>query len=51
MNLLDALTISIRSLRSNNVRSLLTTLGIIIGVAAVIAMTAVTQGANLQISL
>lgn len=49
MNLLDALTISIRSLRSNNVRSLLTTLGIIIGVAAVIAMTAVTQGAKQMI--
>jgi len=49
MNLLDALTISIRSLRSNNVRSLLTTLGIIIGVAAVIAMTAVTQGAKKMI--
>ncbi|MCX7822076.1 MAG: ABC transporter permease [Syntrophobacterales bacterium] len=42
--------IAIRSLRANKIRSGLTTLGIIIGVAAVIAMVAVGSGASLQLS-
>lgn len=42
--------IAIRSLRANKIRSALTTLGIIIGVAAVIAMLAVGSGASIQIS-
>ncbi len=46
MNPMAALRVSYRALRKNKVRSMLTTLGIIIGVAAVITMVAVTQGAK-----
>lgn len=46
MNLLEYLRISWRSIRSNPLRSGLTALGIVIGVAAVIAF--VTLGASLQ---
>jgi len=46
MNPIAALRVSYRALRKNKVRSMLTTLGIIIGVAAVITMVAVTQGAK-----
>ncbi|HWP91264.1 MAG TPA: ABC transporter permease [Thermodesulfobacteriota bacterium] len=46
MNPMAALRVSYRALRKNQVRSMLTTLGIIIGVAAVITMVAVTQGAK-----
>jgi putative ABC transport system permease protein len=42
--------IAVRSLKANKIRSALTTLGIIIGVAAVIAMLAVGSGASIQIS-
>jgi putative ABC transport system permease protein len=46
MNFLAALRSAIRALRANTLRSILTMLGIIIGVAAVITMIAVGQGAT-----
>ena len=46
MNLLLALKISYYAVRLNKLRSVLTTLGIIIGVAAVITLVALTQGAK-----
>lgn len=49
MNLSAALRVSYRALKMNKIRSILTTLGIIIGVAAVISLIALTQGANKMI--
>ncbi|MBI4228403.1 MAG: ABC transporter permease [Deltaproteobacteria bacterium] len=49
MNLWVASKIAYKALRSYKVRSILTTIGIIIGVAAVITMMALTQGAKLMI--
>lgn len=49
MNFLAALKVSYRAIKTNKVRSMLTTLGIIIGVAAVISLVALTQGANKMI--
>jgi putative ABC transport system permease protein len=46
MNPLAAFRVSYKALRRNKVRSILTTLGIIIGVAAVITMVSLTQGAK-----
>jgi len=46
MNILNVLKIASRSLARNKLRSILTMLGIIIGVAAVIAMLAIGQGAR-----
>jgi putative ABC transport system permease protein len=46
MNILNIIKISYRSLGRNKLRSFLTMLGIIIGVAAVIAMLAIGQGAS-----
>ncbi|MBI2369283.1 MAG: ABC transporter permease, partial [Deltaproteobacteria bacterium] len=46
MNWLSILRIAGRALQRNRLRSLLTMLGIIIGVGAVIAMVAIGQGAN-----
>jgi putative ABC transport system permease protein len=46
MNLLTALRIAWRALAANTLRSILTMLGIIIGVAAVITMIAVGRGAT-----
>jgi putative ABC transport system permease protein len=45
-----SLRIALRALRANKMRSALTTLGIIIGVSAVIAMIAVGSGAKAQIT-
>ncbi len=50
LNLLQALRIALRALRVNKMRSFLTMLGIIIGIAAVIAMLAVGSGASYVIS-
>lgn len=50
MNLLQTLKIALRALRTNKMRSFLTMLGIIIGIAAVIAMMAVGAGASYIIS-
>lgn len=50
MNPLQILRIALLALRRNKVRSLLTTLGVIIGVAAVIAMMAVGEGAKARVA-
>ncbi len=50
MQLLMSLRIAIRALRVNKMRALLTMLGIIIGIAAVIAMVAIGSGASKVIS-
>jgi putative ABC transport system permease protein len=50
MKLLASMRIALRALRVNRLRSALTMLGIIIGVAAVIAMVAVGSGATARIS-
>ncbi len=49
MNLKQSFRMAFKSIRSNRVRSLLTMLGIIIGVAAVIIMVSVVQGSNRHI--
>ena len=49
MNPLLSLGISYKAIKSNKIRSFLTTLGIIIGVAAVISLVSVTQGAKKMI--
>jgi len=49
MNPLLTLRIAMRALLRNKMRSFLTTLGIIIGVAAVIAMVAIGEGAKAQV--
>ena len=46
MNPLLSVDISYRAIKSNKVRSFLTTLGIIIGVAAVISLVSITGGAK-----
>ena len=46
MRIVEAISISIAALRSNKLRSLLTMLGIIIGVASVLAMIAIGDGAK-----
>jgi putative ABC transport system permease protein len=50
MNLYSAGKVAFRSLRANKMRSILTMLGMIIGVAAVIIMVAIGAGANQRIS-
>lgn len=50
MNILASVRIAFRALRVNTLRSALTMLGIIIGVAAVIAMVAVGAGATARIA-
>ncbi|HUJ18380.1 MAG TPA: ABC transporter permease [Nitrospirota bacterium] len=50
INIPSTLKISFRALRVNKMRSALTMLGIVIGVAAVIAMVAVGTGASRQIA-
>ncbi len=49
MNPLQVLRVATRALMRNKMRSFLTTLGIIIGVAAVIAMVAIGEGAKAQV--
>ena len=48
--ILENLRIALTSVRGNAMRSILTTLGIIIGVAAVIAVVSIVQGLNFLIS-
>ncbi len=47
---LESLTVALRSLNSNKLRTALTMLGIIIGVGAVIAVLAIGQGASTRIT-
>ncbi|MBI5836311.1 MAG: ABC transporter permease [Candidatus Eisenbacteria bacterium] len=49
MNLLMVFRIALRALKRNRMRSTLTVLGIIIGVAAVIAMVSIGQGARASV--
>jgi putative ABC transport system permease protein len=49
MNWLAGVRIAVRALRVNKLRSILTMLGIIIGVAAVITMIAIGRGAQAQV--
>ena len=49
MNFLESFQVAWKALQSNKMRSLLTMLGIIIGVAAVIAMMALGQGAQVAV--
>ena len=49
MNPVSALIVAYRAIASNKIRSVLTTLGIIIGVATVIALVALTSGAKQMI--
>ncbi len=49
MNALAAIRIALRALRVNKLRSILTMLGIIIGVGAVITMIAIGSGAQAQV--
>jgi len=49
VSLFDTLRIAVRALLRNKLRSFLTTLGIIIGVFAVISMVAVGEGAKAQV--
>ncbi len=49
MNVFDSLGIALTALRANMLRSILTTLGIIIGVASVIVMVAVGTGARSEV--
>ncbi|MFO7297516.1 MAG: ABC transporter permease, partial [Pseudomonadota bacterium] len=49
MSLIDSLFVALSALRTNLLRSVLTTLGIIIGVGSVIIMVAVGSGATNQI--
>src|SRR6201985_3249896 len=49
MRLINLVRIAIKSLQTNKVRALLTMLGIIIGVASVIAMVAIGQGSKQSI--
>ena len=49
MNFLATLLVALKALRTNTLRSALTMLGIVIGVAAVIVMIAVGSGARMQV--
>jgi len=50
MNLVEAFRIALRALTANKMRSILTMLGIIIGVAAVIALMSVGQGVQAMVT-
>src|SRR5436190_11096507 len=50
MNYLESLRVAWRALRVNKMRSLLTALGIVVGVAAVVCMVSIGNGAQAQVS-
>ena len=50
MNFFESLRVAWRALRVNKLRSMLTALGIIVGVAAVVCMVSVGAGAQAQVS-
>jgi putative ABC transport system permease protein len=49
MNIFSTIMVALRALRRNKMRSILTALGIIIGVGAVIAMVSIGDGARYQV--
>jgi len=49
MSPLQVLRVAVRALMRNKLRSFLTTLGVIIGVSAVIAMVAIGEGAKARV--
>jgi putative ABC transport system permease protein len=49
MSLLQTFRVAVRALLRNKLRSFLTMLGVIIGVAAVIAMVAIGEGAKARV--
>ena len=49
MDLIDLLAISLRTLAKNKLRSALTVLGVVIGIAAVTTMVSIGQGASLRV--
>ena len=50
MNPIQVLRVAVRALLRNKMRSFLTTLGVIIGVSAVIAMVAIGEGAKARVA-
>ncbi|MBO0851548.1 MAG: ABC transporter permease, partial [Pseudonocardia sp.] len=50
MNLREAMRVAARGLRANRLRSLLTMLGIMIGVAAVILLVALGNGTSARLN-
>lgn len=50
MKFFEAMKVSLRSIRSNKLRSFLTMLGIMIGVGAVIAMVAIGEGSKAKVA-
>ena len=50
MNFFESIRVSLRALKANKLRSALTMLGMIIGVAAVIAMVGIGNGATASIT-
>ncbi|MDH5715498.1 MAG: ABC transporter permease, partial [Candidatus Aminicenantes bacterium] len=50
MPVLENIKIALQALNSNKLRAILTTLGIIIGVAAVVAVVSVVQGLSFMIT-
>ena len=50
MSFLESLIIGLQALRANKMRSVLTVLGIIVGVAAVVCMVSVGSGARDEVS-
>lgn len=50
MNFLESVRVSFRSIQSNTLRAILTMLGIIIGVSAVIVMVAIGEGASANVA-
>ncbi len=50
MNLVNIIRVAFRALARNKMRSALTMLGVIIGVAAVIAMVSIGQGAQASVA-
>jgi putative ABC transport system permease protein len=50
MSFLESLRVSLRSIKANKLRAFLTMLGIIIGVAAVISMVAIGEGASSNVA-
>jgi putative ABC transport system permease protein len=49
MRIINTIKVALRALRRNTMRSILTALGIIIGVGAVIAMVSIGNGAKAQV--